>query len=50
MRNPNTIAAFVLLTPTGLADYDIRVGQIARDVCQKFVVDLVMEVKKRSVL
>uniref|UniRef100_A0A914Q1Y8 Uncharacterized protein n=1 Tax=Panagrolaimus davidi TaxID=227884 RepID=A0A914Q1Y8_9BILA len=34
MRSPKTIAAFVLICPTGLADYDIRVGQIARDVCQ----------------
>uniref|UniRef100_A0AC35F1J6 Uncharacterized protein n=1 Tax=Panagrolaimus sp. PS1159 TaxID=55785 RepID=A0AC35F1J6_9BILA len=48
MRNPKTIAAFVLIAPTGMADYDIRVGQIARDVCQKFVVDLVMEVKKSN--
>jgi hypothetical protein len=47
---PCTIAAFVLISHRGFADYDIRVGAIARDICQKFVIDLVMDVKKRLVL
>uniref|UniRef100_A0A914PQX7 Uncharacterized protein n=1 Tax=Panagrolaimus davidi TaxID=227884 RepID=A0A914PQX7_9BILA len=45
---PCTIAAFVLISHRGFADYDIRVGTIARDICQKFVVDLVMDVKKST--
>uniref|UniRef100_A0A914Z526 Uncharacterized protein n=1 Tax=Panagrolaimus superbus TaxID=310955 RepID=A0A914Z526_9BILA len=48
MRNPRNIASFVLLGPSSFADYDIRVGQVARDVSQKFLIDLVMELKKSN--
>uniref|UniRef100_A0A914Y9J8 C2H2-type domain-containing protein n=1 Tax=Panagrolaimus superbus TaxID=310955 RepID=A0A914Y9J8_9BILA len=48
MRIPRITAAFVLLGPFGFADYDIRIGQLARDVTQKFIVDLVMEKKKSN--
>jgi hypothetical protein len=50
VRNPRNIAAFILLGPSGFADYDIRVCQVARDMCQTFLVDLVMQARKRSVL
>uniref|UniRef100_A0A914YBI4 Uncharacterized protein n=1 Tax=Panagrolaimus superbus TaxID=310955 RepID=A0A914YBI4_9BILA len=46
MSSPRYIAAFVLIKKITYCDYDIRVGNLAKESAQKFVTDIFMEAKK----